>query len=163
MSIRFAEQDIRCMGRTARGVRGVQLDNDDEVVSMSIVSGNVGESGTLLTVCENGFGKRTSLDSYRVQSRGGKGVIDIQTSERNGLVVASYVVSENEQAMMITSSGKVIRFNVADVSVIGRNTQGVRLMNLDDGERLVAVAHLADIDEEEGSLGDEDVSESGVF
>lgn len=162
MSIRFAEDDVRSMGRTARGVKGIQLDEGDEVVSMSVVSKEIDASGTLLTVCENGFGKRTALSNYRAQSRGGKGVIDIQTSGRNGPVVAAFVVAEGQEAMMITSSGKVIRFKVADVSVIGRNTQGVKLMNLEEGEKLAAVAHLADVDEDtegaENELSEGDLS-----
>lgn len=151
MSIRFSEDNVRAMGRTARGVKGIQLDSDDEVVSMTIVESEQLDSGSLslMSICQHGYGKRTSLDQYRAQTRGGKGVIDIQTNDRNGLVVGGFVVGEDHDAMLITSSGKIIRFSVSDISVIGRNTQGVRLMNLEEDEQVVAVARLAESDDEE--------------
>jgi DNA gyrase subunit A len=160
MCIRFSEDDVRAMGRGARGVKGIQLSDGDEVVSMTIVSSEFSEAHTLMTVCENGYGKRTLLSNYRAQSRGGKGVIDIQTSERNGQVVGAFVVADGEDAMMITSSGKVIRFHVKDMSVIGRNTQGVRLVNLEEGEKLAAISHLAEADDEEEILDGEQENES---
>ncbi|MCB9030498.1 MAG: DNA gyrase subunit A [Deltaproteobacteria bacterium] len=150
-AIRFAEDDIRIMGRTARGVRGMNLADDDQLVGMSVVRAESKngheESTTLLTICENGYGKRTCLTEYRCQTRGGKGVIDIRTEGRNGPVVRAHVVQESSGAMIITDGGKVIRINVNDISVIGRNTQGVRIINLDSEEKVSALAHIADSDE----------------
>ena len=148
MAIRFEEDQVRPMGRTARGVRGVRLKSEDQVVGMTIVTPS-DESGdddvlTMLTVCEQGYGKRTKLTDYRAQNRGGKGLIDIQTTERNGQVVGVCAVRNDSGLMMITSSGKIIRFNAGDVSVIGRNTKGVRLINLDEDEKVVAVARMVE-------------------
>lgn len=157
------------MGRGAAGVRGIRLEGVDEVVGMTIVpqsersaeDGNTGQaegapketdSGhTLLTVCVNGYGKRTAISDYRVQGRGGKGIIDIQTDERNGSVVTVCGVSDESEMMLITSSGKIIRFKAKDLSVIGRNTKGVRLIDLEGEEKVVAVAHLAEAQEEPAS------------
>ncbi|HXV21238.1 MAG TPA: DNA gyrase subunit A [Desulfuromonadales bacterium] len=147
-SIRFPEGDVRSMGRTARGVRGMLLEDDDRVIGMETVTDAT--AATLVTVTENGYGKRTDLDEYRVQSRGGKGIITIKTSERNGKVVDIKLVDEDDDLMFITDRGKVLRTGVAHLSVIGRNTQGVRLMVLEPGERIVAVAKLAEKDEEHG-------------
>jgi DNA gyrase subunit A len=147
-SIRFPEGDVRSMGRTARGVRGMMLEDDDLVIGMETVTDAT--AATLVTVTENGYGKRTALDEYRVQSRGGKGIITIKTSERNGKVVDIKLVDEDDDLMFITDRGKVLRTGVAHLSVIGRNTQGVRLMVLEPGERIVAVAKLAEKDEEHG-------------
>ncbi len=155
-SIRFSEEDVRPMGRTARGVRGIKLDKDDEVIGMETVSSTT--SAFLVTVTENGFGKRTKMEEYRSQSRGGKGVITIKTSERNGKVVDIKLINEDEDLMFITDKGKILRTRVGDLSIIGRNTQGVRLMELDSEEKIVAVAKLAESDDEEeeenGSLLD---------
>lgn len=150
MAIRFGEDQVRSTGRGARGVRGVTLDQGDFVVSMTVVpSGETPESGrTLLTVCENGFGKRTELSEYRSQNRGGKGLIDIQTDERNGPVVAAFAVSSDAQVMIISDGGKVIRTQVGGISVIGRNTKGVKLIDADAGEKVVAVAHLEEREDE---------------
>ncbi|MDO3378209.1 DNA gyrase subunit A [Geoalkalibacter halelectricus] len=147
-SIRFPEADARPMGRTARGVRGMLLEGDDLVIGMETVTDAT--DATLVTVTENGYGKRTSLDEYRVQSRGGKGIITIKTSERNGKVVDIKLCEEDSDLMFITDRGKVLRTSVGHLSVIGRNTQGVRLMVLEPGERVVAVAKLAEKDEENG-------------
>jgi DNA gyrase subunit A len=153
MAIRFAEEDVREVGRTARGVIGIRLDEGDNAVGMAIVAMDsakeanetrVDNSGTFFTVCENGYGKRTSLEEYRQQGRGGKGVIDIQAGDRNGKVVGVSAVTDDYELMIITSSGKVIRFKVGDTSIIGRNTKGVRLINLDENETVVAVARLRD-------------------
>ncbi|MCB0339236.1 MAG: DNA gyrase subunit A, partial [Bdellovibrionales bacterium] len=163
MAIRFAEDSIRVMGRNAAGVRGIALANDDIVVGMAVVASG-GEAvsssdplaaSSLLTVCENGYGKRTAIDDYRQQGRGGKGVIDIKTDDRNGPVIGISAVSDENGVMMITSAGKIIRIPVSGVSVIGRNTRGVRLINLDEGETVVAVAHIADAEGENG----EDIEE----
>ncbi len=137
-SIRFHESDLRSMGRVAAGNIGIRLDPDDEVVSMEVIR----EGATILTVTENGFGKRTRTEEYRVQSRSGKGILTIKASERNGPVVYSYQVTDQDQLMIITGQGKIIRLRVMDISVIGRNTQGVKLIDLAEGERVVAVAKV---------------------
>jgi DNA gyrase subunit A len=138
-SIRFKETDVRSMGRTAGGVRGVKLDSGDYVVGMVVVA----KGATLLTVTENGFGKRSPLDDYATKHRGGKGVINIRTTDRNGEVVAIKEVHDKDDIMIITRKGVVIRCPIAQLSVIGRNTQGVRLINLDEGDVVTDVAHLA--------------------
>ena len=162
-SIRFAEKDVRPMGRTARGVRGMQLEGSDHIIGMEVVTDNT--SATLVSVTENGYGKRTDLDQYRVQTRSGKGIITIKTSRRNGNVVDIKLVSDDEDLMFITDRGKILRTRVAALSVIGRNTQGVRLMVLEDDERIVAVAKLAEKEDEElevQEIEDQDViSEDG--
>jgi len=139
-SIRFSESDARSMGRTASGNIGIRMEPDNKVVGMDILDPN--EGATLLTVTENGFGKRTKTDEYRCQSRGGKGIFTIKTSERNGPVVYSCQVSDLDQLMIITDHGKIIRLRVADISVIGRNTQGVKLINLGEGEKVIGVAKV---------------------
>jgi DNA gyrase subunit A len=145
MAIRFDEDQVRAMGRAARGVTGIRFEGDDKVVSMTIVkkedAEKVGDEGiTLLTVCENGYGKRTEIAEYRSQNRGGKGLIDIQTEGRNGPVIESIAVNNGSGLMLITSGGKIIRTGAAAVSVIGRNTRGVKLIDLDEAEKVVAVA-----------------------
>jgi len=137
-SIRFNESELRDMGRVATGNIGIRMEPDNAVVGMEIIS----EGATILTVTENGYGKRTRTDEYRRQARGGKGVLTIKTSERNGPVVYSYQVSDQDQLMIITGHGKIIRLRVADISVIGRNTQGVKLINLGEGEKVVGIAKL---------------------
>ncbi len=137
-SIRFSEKDIRSMGRVAAGNIGIRLEDGDEVVGMETIK----EGSTILTVTENGYGKRTKTEEYRVQSRGGKGILTIKASARNGSVVYSYQVSEQDQLMIITEHGKIIRLRVADISVIGRNTQGVKLIDLGPGEKVVSVAKV---------------------
>ncbi len=158
-AIRFPEKDARSMGRTARGVRGMLLEDDDRLIGMETVTDST--AATLVTVTENGYGKRTDLDEYRVQSRGGKGIITIKTSERNGKVVDIKLVDEDDDLMFITDRGKVLRTGVAHLSVIGRNTQGVRLMVLEPGERIVAVAKLAEKDEEHGDTEAEEEDFAG--
>jgi len=142
-AIRFHEGDVRPMGRTAAGVIGTRLEGDDYVVGMVIVE----KDATLLTVTENGYGKRSPLEDYAVKHRGGKGIINVKTTARNGKVVAIKEVRDSDQMMLITKNGIVIRCPIAQVSVIGRNTQGVRLINLEENDRVVDVAHL--ITEEE--------------
>jgi DNA gyrase subunit A len=150
-SIRFHEEDARPMGRVSRGVRGMTLEDDDVVIGMEVINPSATGS-TIFTVTENGFGKRTELDEYRVQSRGGKGIITIKTTERNGCVVDIMQVTDENDLMLITDQGKILRIPVAPFSVIGRNTQGVRLMTAEQNERIVAVARLAEKDEgDEGS------------
>ena len=138
MSIRFAEEDVRAMGRAAYGVRGINLRGDDEIVAMEVVE----PGGTILTVTEHGYGKRTALEEYRVQSRGGVGIIDIHTSSRNGNVVGTAYVHEEDEVMLITQRGKVLRMVAGDVRPIGRATQGVCFIEMEDGDRVVSVARL---------------------
>ncbi|MEO2197504.1 MAG: DNA gyrase subunit A [bacterium] len=149
-AIRFEEQNVRPMGRIARGVRGINLRDQDEVVAMAVVR----PGGTLLTVTENGYGKRTELDEYRVQSRGGLGIISIQTSARNGHVAGIAYVENEDELMLITQQGKVLRMDTKDIRPIGRATQGVRLIEIDEQDLVVSLARLADVssdDEEEHS------------
>jgi DNA gyrase subunit A len=154
-SIRFREEDARPMGRVTRGVRGMTLEDDDVVIGMVIVNEQF-TSSTLFTVTENGFGKRTELAEYRRQSRGGKGVITIKTTERNGCVVDIKQVTDENDLMLITDQGKIIRMPVAGFSVIGRNTQGVRLMVTEENERIVAVARLAEKEDSDDG-GEEEI------
>jgi DNA gyrase subunit A len=139
-SIRFPESQVRAMGRSAVGVRGISLQGSDEVVGMEILS----PGATVLTVTERGYGKRTPLDDYRLQRRGGQGVITIRTNERNGQVVGVAQVVDDDQVMLITDGGKVLRSPVSGISTMGRATQGVRVMNLSTAEKLVSMARLAD-------------------
>jgi DNA gyrase subunit A len=142
-SIRFHEREIRSMGRLAAGNIGIRLEEGDEVVSMEVLD----EGATIVTVTENGYGKRTLTEQYRQQSRGGKGVLTIKTSERNGAVVSTLQATDQDQIMIITSDGKIIRLRVADISVISRNTQGVKLIGLGEGEKVVGVARLMEEEE----------------
>jgi len=139
-AIRFAEHDVRPMGRTARGVRGIRLRTGDEVVAMAVVR----PAGTLLTVTENGYGKRTELDEYRVQSRGGVGIINIQTTARNGRVAGVAYVEDEDELMLITQQGKVLRMDTKGLRAIGRATQGVRMIEIDAADRVVSLARLVD-------------------
>ena len=143
--IRFDESKVRPMGRTARGVRGIRIEDDQAVKSLVIVH----PEGTILTATENGYGKRTEIDEYRVSGRGGQGVISIQVTERNGKVVRSLQVNENDEAMLITDKGTLVRFKVSELSIIGRNTQGVRLINVSSGELVVGMQKIEDVGDEE--------------
>jgi DNA gyrase subunit A len=148
LAIRFSEDKVRSMGRTAYGVRGVSLRGKDEVVGMVVIKRNA----TLLVVTENGFGKRTPISDYRVTNRGGKGVINVKTSERNGKVVAIKEVLEDDELMIITEKGIIIRQPVKQIKEIGRNTQGVKLINLDEGDRVVDVARVVKSEEESSNV-----------
>ena len=139
MAIRFDEANVRAMGRTAKGVRGMGLRGNDRVVDMAIAA----PGSSLLTVCENGHGKRTDIEEYRLIRRGGKGVINIKTTERNGKVVALKAVRDSDELMMITAKGIMLRTKLDAVREIGRATQGVRLIKLDEGDKLVAVTRVA--------------------
>ncbi len=139
-SIRFPESDLRSMGRTASGNIGIRLEPGNEVVGMEVLGPNL--ETTILTVTEKGFGKRTKTDEYRTQSRGGKGILTIKTTERNGPIVYSWQVSDLDQLIIITDHAKIIRLRVADISVIGRNTQGVKLIEMGQGEKVIAVAKV---------------------
>jgi DNA gyrase subunit A len=137
-AIRFSENDVRPMGRTTAGVRGLMLrDPDDEVIALSIIA-----NGPIVFATENGYGKATPLEEFPVQGRGGQGVICIQTSERNGKLVGALQVSRDDELMLITSGGTLVRTPVADISVVGRNTQGVRLIRLDESDRLVGISRV---------------------
>jgi DNA gyrase subunit A len=146
-AIRFREENVRPMGRTARGVRGIRLRDGDEVVGMGVVAREA--PATLLTVCEKGYGKRTPTADYPTKNRGGKGVITIKTSDRNGTVVALRIVTDDDDLMIITDGGKLIRMPVDGIPTIGRNTQGVRLIRLDEQERVVAMERIAEKEEGE--------------
>jgi DNA gyrase subunit A len=153
LTTRFHETDIRPMGRTASGVRGMRLAEEDEVVGVVVLEPD--SETSILTVTENGYGKRSPAAEYPIRHRGGKGVIAIKTSERNGLVVRAMPVVDEDEVMLITNGGKIIRMKVADMRVIGRNTQGVRLINLSQGEKVVGMDCLAEggecgIGEDEG-------------
>ena len=144
-SIRFKEEDVRPTGRGARGVTGVSLEENDDVVGMEVLS----EGATILTITENGYGKRTELDEYRCQGRGGKGIITIKTSDRNGKVVGVMQVHDSDDVMMITSDGKVIRTEVKALRVIGRNTQGVRLIDMENDAKVVSIARIVEVETED--------------
>ncbi len=150
-AIRFPEETVRPMGRAARGVRGMALDEQDEIVSLVVV----GEDGSeLLTICELGHGKRTPVEDYRETNRAGKGIINIKTEGRNGSVVGVVAVKPGDQVMLITTSGKSIRTSVDEVPSIGRNTQGVRIIRVEEGERVVALAKVVAEDDEAAATQD---------
>ena len=143
MSIRFREDDVRAVGRTAVGVRGIALEEEDEVVGMEILR----PGGTMLTVTEKGFGKRSAVEEYRVQSRGGKGVITLKVTEKTGAVLGVAQVSEEDDVMLVTDGGKIIRMPVAEIRISARNTQGVRLIGMEENERVASLARLAEKEE----------------
>jgi len=138
MAIRFDEKQVRSMGRVSRGVKGIKLRGKDTVVAMVTAE----EKASLLTVCENGYGKRTNLENYRPQGRGGVGLINIKTTARNGKVVTLKAVRDEDELMMITANGIIIRTGLEQIRSIGRNTQGVRLIKLDTGDKLVAAEKI---------------------
>ena len=143
-AVRFNENDVRPMGRSARGVRGIRLATGHEVIALLIAG-----EGEVLSVTEHGYGKRTPLDEYPVHVRGGQGVISIQTTERNGQVVGAELVRVDDEIMLISDGGTLVRTRVDEVSVQGRNTQGVRLIRLDGDERLVGLDRLENLEESE--------------
>jgi DNA gyrase subunit A len=145
MSIRFNITDVRAMGRDARGVRGIDLREGDRAIGMDVIQS---DEQQVLTVSANGYGKRTPVTEWRVQGRGGIGIIAMETSERNGEVVKLTLVTATEQFMCITNGGQVIRSEVSQVREVGRNTQGVRVMTLGESERVVDVAKLAEQEED---------------
>ena len=144
-SIRFKEEQVRPTGRGTYGVVAMRLDEGDAVVSMEMLS----HGANLLTVSENGYGKRTEMDEYRLQSRGGKGIITMKATDKTGRVVGGQQVTEDDQLMLVTNKGKIIRLRIKDIRVIGRNTQGVRLIDLEEGERVVSLARLAEKEEDD--------------
>jgi DNA gyrase subunit A len=147
-AIRFSEDEVRPMGRDATGVRGIKLAEGQEVISLVVVG-----DGLILTASETGYGKLTPLEDFPLHGRGGQGVIALQTTERNGATVAALQLQTDQEIMMISSSGTLVRTGVAQISIVGRNTQGVRLIRLDEGERLVSVEGIASLghDAEEGA------------
>ncbi|OGV32365.1 MAG: DNA gyrase subunit A [Legionellales bacterium RIFCSPHIGHO2_12_FULL_35_11] len=155
--IRFGEDLIRPLGRTARGVRGIRLKDSQSVISLVVAK----SEGTILTATEFGYGKRTNVDEYRVTGRGGQGVISIQVTERNGNVVRAVQVSDTDEAMLITDQGTLVRFKVGELSIIGRNTQGVRLINVSSGERVVGMQKIEELNGEDDSqnIGSDDISD----
>jgi DNA gyrase subunit A len=136
MSIRFSEEDVRSMGRPAAGVRGITLEKGDAVVALAVVD----PKATLLVAGENGIGKRTAFDEYRRQSRGGKGIITMKTTEKTGGVVGALTVKDEDEVMLITTAGQMVRTFVKDIREAGRNTQGVKLINLEEKDKLQAIA-----------------------
>jgi len=147
MAIRFEETDVRPMGRTAYGVRGITLRGDDFVVAMEIVK----PGGTILTVTERGYGKRTEIEEYRVQSRGGVGIINISTSDRNGQVVGVAYVQAGDELLVITQQGMILRMMTDDVRAIGRATQGVTIIDIADDDKVVSIARLVEKEDDEPS------------
>jgi DNA gyrase subunit A len=156
MTIRFDENQVRSMGRASRGVKGINLRSGDAIVGMVIVE----EKAALFTVCENGYGKRTGLENYRPQSRGGVGLINIKTSSRNGKVVALAAVQNKDDLMMITANGMIIRTGLDQIRSIGRNTQGVRLIKLKSGDKLVAAEKIVSEEEDNSKAESNDKSRS---
>jgi DNA gyrase subunit A len=154
LSIRFKETDVRAMGRTARGVIGIRLEEDDEVVGMEVLE----EGACILTVSAEGYGKRTVESEYRVQSRGGKGLINLRLTPKTGMVVGIRQVFDDDDVMVMSNQGNLVRLRVADISRIGRNTQGVRLINMADDQHLVGVVRV----EEESGRPAEELPESAV-
>ena len=154
MAIRFKEGDVRAMGRTAMGVIGIRMDEDDELVGMEILT----EGNTILTASQRGYGKRTEVDEYRLQSRGGKGIINIRTTERIGFVAGIKQVTGEEDIMLISSTGNIIRLRVADLPILHRSTQGVRLIELGSEESLVGIARV----EREAESKEEETAEDGT-
>jgi DNA gyrase subunit A len=146
--IRFDEQQVRPMGRAAMGVKAIEIDDDDQVVAMAMTDP---DRQQVLAVCERGYGKRTELEEFRQQKRGGKGIILIDTSERNGPVVGLSLVNDQDEVMLVTDRGQTIRTSVAEIRLTGRNAQGVRVMNVDADERVVAIERLSERDDEEDS------------
>ncbi len=142
-AIRFHEEEVRDMGRTATGVIGIRLDEGDEVVSLEVIQN---QDAQILTVAEMGYGKRTPVSEYRLTGRGGKGVMTIKTTEKNGRVVGAFQVTNDMQVILITTHGKVIRMEASQISVYGRGTQGLKLIDLEPGEKVAAVAKVVERD-----------------
>lgn len=161
MAIRFHESEVRDTGRFTGGVRGIKLRGDDYVIGMEVIRPNT----TILTVCENGYGKRTDIDQYTIIHRSGVGVINIKTSERNGKVVSIQEVIEDDELIAITLSGMIIRFPINQIRSISRNTQGVKLINLQEGDKITGVARIEEKDDLEGEspIGEDESPEENLF
>jgi len=156
LAIRFNESDVREMGRTATGVRGIRLGADDIVIGFLVVR----SASTLLVVTDKGFGKRSEIDDYRITRRGGKGVITVRTGEKNGNLISIKEINDKDELVIITNSGMVIRQGVKKIRVMGRATQGVKLINLKEGDSIADVAKV--VSEEEGINGDSIDDESSL-
>jgi DNA gyrase subunit A len=147
-SIRFHENEVRPMGREATGVRGIKLGEGQELISLIVVG-----EGLVLTASANGYGKLTPLEDFPAHGRGGQGVIALQTTERNGAMVAALQVNSEHELMLISSTGTLVRTPVSEISIVGRNTQGVRLIRLDEGERLTGVERIESLGEDGPGAG----------
>ncbi len=148
MSIRFNEDDVRSMGRSAAGVRGITLaDDNDEVVGMAVLDKETKKD--IISVTSAGYGKRTSESEYRIQSRGGKGIITMKSTEKNGDIIGIKAVSDADDLMIISDKGQIVRIRIREIYTMGRNTQGVRLLRLKDGEKVVATQSLAEVEDED--------------
>jgi DNA gyrase subunit A len=152
-AIRFKEEDVRAMGRQARGVRAMSLDDDDYLIGMEVVE----EEGLILSIAENGFGKRTPLKDYRLTGRGGKGVINMKTTNKTGRVVGLLSVKEDSDLMIVSQNGKMIRIESGTIRQAGRSTQGVKLVSLEDGDKVAAASVIPDtedpiVDDAQGTL-----------
>jgi DNA gyrase subunit A len=152
MSIRFSEEDVRAMGRGAAGVRGMDLEEGDEVVGLTVLDKTKKED--ILSVTNSGYGKRTAAEEYRIQSRGGKGIITMKSSDKNGEIIAARAVSDSDDLMLITDKGQVVRIRIREISTMGRNTQGVRLVRVKEGEKVVACQSLAEMEDDSDSGDD---------
>jgi DNA gyrase subunit A len=155
---RFNEEGVRSMGRNSQGVRGISLRGEDEVVAMVVVK----REGTLLAISENGYGKRSEISSYRITKRGSKGVFTLKTSERNGHLISLMEVVDNDDLMIVTKDGMIIRQPVERINVIGRNTQGVRLIGLNDGDKVFDITRIAAEPEEDGDDVEYEEVENGA-
>ena len=149
LSIRFTEEDVRAVGRTSMGVKGIDLASDDIVIGMEPIKPVAGENGYVLAITENGFGKRSEIEDYRCQGRAGKGVLTYKVTSKTGNIVGVKIVGEDEDVMMITDTGIIIRINVKDISILGRNTQGVTLMRTSDGGKVINIAKVPKDDQDE--------------
>ena len=145
--IRFAEEDCRPMGRVSQGVKGIQINNSEKIIGMEIIDDSV----EILSVTENGYGKRTSVSQYRKQTRGGKGILAMRLTDKNGQIVAIKPVTDKDDLMIVTNNGQVIRTNISGISLMGRATQGVRIIKLKDGESVVAIEKVAQSEAESES------------
>jgi len=151
-AVRFSETDVRAMGRVSKGVRGMRLPEDHSVISMVVPE----ENGLLLTVCENGYGKRTHIGEFPTKGRGGKGMIAIQASDRNGPLVGATQLFDGDEIMLISDQGTMVRTRGDEVSIVGRNTQGVRVIRLKENEKLVSLARIAEPEEDDQPQPEED-------
>jgi DNA gyrase subunit A len=157
-TICFNETDVRSMGRTAAGVRGMRLQAGQRIISLIIAS-----EGTVLNITENGYGKRTLVEKFNCQSRGGLGVIAMQTSDRNGNVVGALLVNDSDELMIITDGGTLVRTRVAEISVVGRNTQGVTIIRLDKGEKVIGVDRIAGLAGDDEGSDEELLEDNGLL
>jgi DNA gyrase subunit A len=155
--IRFHESDVRATARGSMGVRGMRIPQDSQVVGMEVLAGQQ----TLLTVTENGYGKRTAVAEYKTQNRGGMGVFSIKTSKRNGKMVSLALVDDTDELMMVTDKGILIRTDIGGINIISRNTQGVKLINLGAGEKLIGIARLFDENGDTDDLDSEIQADDG--